>query len=347
MSKGGLPQQSSPVVNLQESWSEMGLRMLREGKAYLKGPGPRKALHTYRWVLAGILAALLVAAGHWGYWKTNSESYDGLQDKRVVTREGFEIRQEYTGFAAGDTFTIRGRIDEVTVIENFSYGEPAKDYDGVRSVGVSDATNPTLKGLGLNTGGYAVDLAVAREVVIEVDGKVQPPQDVILVADGRKSSGLLLLNTTDPLRMTKLAGLSITAAATSVAGNGTLAMVGDSEGGLTLVDFSKVQTAVPDSLDQRSYRLVGPDPVHDLDVAGDMVYLALGDSGLGIVNISNPDLPISRGYFPLAEGAYDVFVQKGLAYVSGGSAGLQIVDVTNATPPHRGGSWGGKGKWGH
>lgn len=333
MSNAQLPQRTSPVVNLQESWTQMSLRLLRDVETYLRGPGPRQAIHTYRWVLAGILAALLVAAGHWGYWLANTDTYDGLKDKREITHEGFEIRQGYTGYADGDSLIIRGRIDEVTVIENFSYGPPATEYDGIRSVNVADVTSPTFRGVGINTLGEALDLAVAKDVEIVIDAQLQPPQDLILVADGRKGSGLLLLSDSDPLSLTQLARFSTSARTTAVAVTGTIALVGDDVGGLTLVDFSKFDSTEQESLTQRSYRLVGSTPVLDVHVVGDIAYLALGEAGLGLVNISNPDAPSVKGTLELAEGAYNVFVQDGLAYVSGASAGLQFLNVTNASNP--------------
>jgi hypothetical protein len=67
-----------------------------------------------------------------------------------------------------------------------------------------------------------------------------------------------------------------------------------------------------------------------------MAYVADGNGGWVVVDVSNVSAPVIRGTFgavALAGYFNEVVVQNGLAYVAGASAGLVVVDVSNASAP--------------
>jgi hypothetical protein len=67
----------------------------------------------------------------------------------------------------------------------------------------------------------------------------------------------------------------------------------------------------------------------DICISGSTVYLALQDSEMQIVDVSNPDEPILIGSY-IAPGQFEgIAVQDELAYISILGSGLHIVDVTN------------------
>lgn len=70
-----------------------------------------------------------------------------------------------------------------------------------------------------------------------------------------------------------------------------------------------------------------------LALQGDLVFAALGASGLWIVDVSNPAVPVVRGSIDTPGSATDVAIAGGYAYVADGAPGLQVVDVSNPASP--------------
>ena len=71
----------------------------------------------------------------------------------------------------------------------------------------------------------------------------------------------------------------------------------------------------------------------DVEVVGNYAYLADGDSGLQIIDISNPTNPTLKGNYDTPDYAYGVQVVGNYAYVADGDSGLQIIDISNPTNP--------------
>ncbi|MFN6271418.1 MAG: DUF4347 domain-containing protein [Microcystis sp.] len=69
-----------------------------------------------------------------------------------------------------------------------------------------------------------------------------------------------------------------------------------------------------------------------VEVVGNYAYLADYDSGLQIIDISNPTNPIFKGNYD-TDGAWDVEVVGNYAYLADGSSGLQIINISNPTNP--------------
>jgi hypothetical protein len=62
-------------------------------------------------------------------------------------------------------------------------------------------------------------------------------------------------------------------------------------------------------------------------------YVALADSGIGIVDISDPDKPVLKATCPLSCVAYAVAVSGNYAFVAGGGGGMKVVDITDPLKP--------------
>ncbi|MDZ7265107.1 MAG: choice-of-anchor D domain-containing protein, partial [candidate division KSB1 bacterium] len=97
-----------------------------------------------------------------------------------------------------------------------------------------------------------------------------------------------------------------------------------------ILDISKPATPAPIS----SLKL--PDRIEDIFVINDRAYVALGFSGVQILNITNPTAPALMGKYQGAEEpAFGVWVQNNYAYVAAGYNGLKIIDASypqNPTP---------------
>lgn len=86
-----------------------------------------------------------------------------------------------------------------------------------------------------------------------------------------------------------------------------------------------------------------PDSANAVQVAGDLAYVADGDSGLRIVDVSDPARPRELGTVVAGDFAQDVAVQGDFAYVAArywtglprGGGDLQIIDVSDPFAPTR------------
>jgi hypothetical protein len=139
----------------------------------------------------------------------------------------------------------------------------------------------------------------------------------------------------------RLGGLSI-GAAQDVEANADYAFVLENEGrtgtpetggGVRVIDLRGDQ-----SPPREIARLALPGFLQDLQVVGDMAYVAAGTDGLYLVDVSSPSQPVRRGTFNTAGNATCVEVSDGVAYVADGTSGLQVIDVRDpSTPVRRGG----------
>ncbi len=79
----------------------------------------------------------------------------------------------------------------------------------------------------------------------------------------------------------------------------------------------------------------------DLDLKDNYAYVAVGDGGLNIVDISNPVNPVVVGtYNPLGDTHfYDVVVRDNYAYIAEGWSGMRIFDVSNPASITTVGHW--------
>ncbi|MCJ8321328.1 MAG: Ig-like domain-containing protein [Colwellia sp.] len=76
-----------------------------------------------------------------------------------------------------------------------------------------------------------------------------------------------------------------------------------------------------------------PGFANNVDVLGDLAYVAAGSSGLQIVDISDKSQPIIIGSIDTEGIAIDVKVRGTIAYVADGESGLQVIDVSNPQIP--------------
>jgi len=70
-----------------------------------------------------------------------------------------------------------------------------------------------------------------------------------------------------------------------------------------------------------------------ISVSGSIVYIADGNDGLEIINITDPTNPIQIGQFDDGGYARDVFISGSLAFVADDTDGLEIINITDPTNP--------------
>ncbi len=85
-------------------------------------------------------------------------------------------------------------------------------------------------------------------------------------------------------------------------------------------------------LNQRgSIRL--PFAIQDIKVVGDYAYLALGESGLWIIDVSNISMPKRRGNYSVPDFSFALDFYRGHVYLATQNRGLWIIDVSAPTTP--------------
>jgi hypothetical protein len=129
-----------------------------------------------------------------------------------------------------------------------------------------------------------------------------------------------------PARAVELVG-QIGCFAYTVAISGTLAYIGV---GPRLVILDVSDPAHPTVIGQTG---VLPDVILGVAVVGNYAYVADYDSGLYIINVSDPACPSGVGFYDTSGSAWGVAVAGTYAYVADGSSGLRIINVANPAAP--------------
>ncbi len=77
-----------------------------------------------------------------------------------------------------------------------------------------------------------------------------------------------------------------------------------------------------------------PNLISDIALAGSYAYIANSDSGLRIINMSDPTQPVEVGFYDTPGSAGGVAVMGSYAYIADGYFGLRIVNVSNPANPY-------------
>ncbi|MHB8157622.1 MAG: T9SS type A sorting domain-containing protein, partial [Desulfocucumaceae bacterium] len=76
-----------------------------------------------------------------------------------------------------------------------------------------------------------------------------------------------------------------------------------------------------------------PGVARGMAVSGNYTYVADSDSGLRIIDVSNPTIPTEIGFCNTPGSAWDVVVIDSLAYVADGDLGLRIININDPVNP--------------
>ncbi len=214
--------------------------------------------------------------------------------------------------------SLLGRVRDVEVVGSLAY--VANGSAGLSIIDVSDPGAPALVGA-LDSPGYSQDVEVSGDFAY------------LAGSDFAVAGGLRIVDVSDPSAPAETATFGSSIARIAVSGG--LAYVTEPSSGLRIIDVSN--PANPLELGAIDV----PGFVVDVDVAGNLAYLAIDDStgtsGVSIIDVSNPALPVPIGSTDTADRLpFDVAVSDDLAYVPaiGGSLrGLIITDVSDPFAP--------------
>ena len=112
----------------------------------------------------------------------------------------------------------------------------------------------------------------------------------------------------------------------TVAESGNYAYMGS---GCMLLALDKTIPSTPQKIGELSL----PDVINDIKISGNYAYIADNETGLRIINISNPTNLQETGFYDTPGDALGVTVSGNYAYVADKYAGLRIIDISNPASP--------------
>ncbi len=250
----------------------------------------------------------------WDYWwqvvakDNHGHSTDGPVWKFATRAPGF--------YSLGSVSTPSKALS-VTVSGTYAY--VGTQTSGMVIYDISDPANPDSVGSYHNTGGHVYDIFVAGN-------------NAYLAA---YTDGLLIIDVSNPTNPTKVGEYNPgtpTPFSKYVYVVSDTAFVADELNGMWIID-AKTNPSNPGLIGS-----FADTTVRAVQVSGDYAFLAVPpvntpDSGLVIVDISDPTSPSLAGKYQVIEYAYDVYVVGNYAYVSDYYHGLKIVNISNPSAP--------------
>ena len=216
---------------------------------------------------------------------------------------------------------------------------------GLRVVDVSDPALPVEEGA-LDTPGLALGLDFLALNPSEIAPRYA------YVADGEE--GLRVIDVTEPALPVELGALDTPGSAVGVdavelrvnfvtgliSNNGVIrrfAYVADGGSGLRVIDVTDATSPEERSFFDTPGFAQDVKVLPQVDLAGKVVgahaYVADGEAGLQVIDVTDPALPVQVGSVDTPGIAQGVDVAGTLVYVADGEAGLQVIDVTDPADP--------------
>lgn len=199
-------------------------------------------------------------------------------------------------------FEEADNAESVFIQDNLAY--VADIYDGLYIIDISDPSLPKKIAL-YNTTGLTRDVCVAG--------------DYAYVADDNQ---FLILDVSDPFNPVKITSIPGQSPLSHVVVSGSYAYILE-DFTIYVLDISNPFSPVR----KGSFSLPGYS-VYSLSVSGNHLYAASGDNGLAVIDISDPDILKSAGYYKQWSYARDCVIFGNHAYV-GCSKGVIVADISN------------------
>ncbi|MDK9699116.1 MAG: T9SS type A sorting domain-containing protein [bacterium] len=226
------------------------------------------------------------------------------------------------------------------------------DYDGFWIYNVANFRNPTLLGVDSARNGYDFSVsgnyAYLRKNIPEISiVNIANPDSMYIAGSINFTSypgsmtlsgarlgissypGLRFYSLTNPVQPRLVSFYSTGFAFQAVTLHDTLAYLLDDWFGTTIVDVSNPRQITPLGFIEA--------PLHgaatDIAIAGDLAYVAVGDSGLQVVSVANPVAPQLLTTFRTRSEATGITIDGMYGYVAVGDSGLQILNLYNPATP--------------
>ncbi|MCK4252307.1 T9SS type A sorting domain-containing protein [candidate division WOR-3 bacterium] len=258
-------------------------------------------------------------------------------------------------FVVGDT-SLPVYAQAVWVNNNFGYGFVANDYEGLTVININDPTNPQVDSqyYGADNsrdvfvqGNYAYVANLKKGLkIIDIGNPSNPfevgeydtigtfpylqtiwTRDTLVYIPVEWPFVFKVLNVSDPGLPSLLGYCNMKTVGSDIFVKDTFAYVVGSN------IFQTFNVSIPTSPDSLHSYVLPHTTSRCVFIKDTFAYIANADSGLRILNVSNPTAPFEVGYFTASEPVYSVFVKDTLAYLAALGAGLRIVNVVDPTSP--------------
>jgi hypothetical protein len=210
----------------------------------------------------------------------------------------------------GEAVFVKGRI-----INGIQYAFVSNGSSGLSVVNISNAASPVISSV-YQTNGFA------KEVYIDtVNG-----YNFAFISDTVK--GLCILNVSNPNSLS-LDTLISYPGVNSVNRKNNYIFAALNNGNVKVLNISQLPNFVSEVTTYTS-----ANTVNHIEVSGNTAFLLENVTGLELVNISNPENPVSYSTFHSPGNCYNVKVADNLVYVADGNAGISVLNVTNPSQPY-------------
>jgi len=202
------------------------------------------------------------------------------------------------------------------IINQIQYAFLADGEKGLEIINISNASSPELT-YNFNTGGFV------REVLVDTIG------NNIYAFLSDKVKGLFILNITNPLSPNLDTNIMYSGGVNSVELKDEYLFVALISGSVKVLDINNIQDSI---FEVNTY--FPKNPVEHIEISGNTAYFVERITGLEIVDISNPQLPVFLTTFKSPGNCYDIKIANDIAYIAEGEAGVSVISVANPSQPY-------------
>jgi len=211
----------------------------------------------------------------------------------------------------GNARFVKGHI-----INKIQYAFLADGQNGLQIINISDASNPSLT-FNFKTNGDA------KEVFIDsINGnKYAFISDIV--------KGLFILNITNPANVFLDTLIAFQQGVNSVNSKSGFLFTALNQGAIKIININ----SLPDSVyEVNSYNPLNP--AEHIEISNNTAFFVEKITGLEIVDITNPSLPVFLSTFRSSGSCYDIKIADYLAYIADGNAGLSVINIGNPAQPY-------------
>ncbi len=215
------------------------------------------------------------------------------------------------------TLDIGGQPQQIAISPNGDYAY-VTNVDGVKTIFIEDPANVREVGFNLTPGdAEAVAVSLSANRLFVADG-----------SSGNQTASLRIYDITQPFQPQFLGLFPLGFSdLQGVAAEGVIAVVVSAD---LVTNFSVID--ITDPANPQRIGLTNVGVARGVTIRGTYAFVAT-DTGLTVVDISNPVLPTIVAEVELAAAGRSVVLQGSTAYVAIGSGGFQLVDVADPRNP--------------
>lgn len=210
----------------------------------------------------------------------------------------------------GNAVYVKGKI-----VNGTQYAFVANGSSGLSVVNISNSATPLIAS-SYQTNGFA------REVFIDTVNGV----NYAFVSDTIK--GLYILNSANPNSLT-LDTLISYSGVNSVSRKNNYLFAALTGGNVKVLNLSQLPNSVSEVFTYTSANIV-----NHIEISGNTAFFVENITGLELVNVTNPEIPVQYSTFHSPGNCYDVKIAEHIAYVADGNTGISVISVSNPSQPY-------------